>query len=142
MSHFVSFGNMWWGVTIDESEERRICLYDMNAFQNDRAFASQKRNKHGLPAWDMSREILTSIHPVETAFDGAVRAYARVPMENEVNLLALFGTKRDDIEELINQNTMYEPQKAQMSAETTFEKEKSDDTEEVKTIFANCKTLA
>ena len=55
----------------------------------------------------MSREILSSIHPVETAFDGAVRAYAIVPMENEVNLLALFGTKRDNIEELINQNSKY-----------------------------------
>ena len=58
--------------TIDETEERRICLYDMNVFQNDRAYAAHILNEHGLPAWDVSREILTSIQP-ETAFDGAVR---------------------------------------------------------------------
>ena len=127
--------------TIDETEERRICLYDMNVFQNDRAYAAHMLNEHGLPAWDVSREILTSIQP-ETAFDGAVRAYDIVPMETEVDLLALFVTKRDEIEELILQNTMYEPQKAQLSAEVTLEKEKADGTEEVITIFANCKMLA
>ena len=65
-------------------------------------------------AWDVSREVLSSIQP-ETAFDGAVRTYDIVPMETEVDLLALFVTKREDIEELIVQNTMYEPQKAQLS---------------------------
>ena len=127
--------------TIDETEERRICLYDMNVFQNDRAYATHMLNEHGLPAWDVSREILTSIQP-ETAFDGAVRTYDIVPMETEVDLLALFVTKRDQIEELILQNTIYEPQKAQLSAEVTLEKEKADGTEEVITIFANCKMLA
>ena len=38
--------------TIDESEERRICLYDMNVFQNDCAYAVHTLNQHGLPAWD------------------------------------------------------------------------------------------
>ena len=56
----------------EETEERRICLYDMNVLQNDRAYAAHMRNEHGLSAWDVSREILTSIQP-ETAFDGAVR---------------------------------------------------------------------
>ena len=112
----------------------------MNVFQNDRAYAAHMRNEHGLPAWDVSREILTTIQP-ETAFDGAVRAYDIVPMETEVDLLALFVTKRDDIEELILQNTTYEPQKAQLSAEVTLEKEKADGTEVI-TIFANCKMLA
>ena len=91
--------------TIDETEERRICLYDMNVFQNDRAYAAHMLNEHGLPACDVSREILISIQP-ETAFDGAVRTYDIVPMETEVDLLALFVTKRDEIEELILQNTM------------------------------------
>ena len=127
--------------TIHETEERSIFLYDMKKFQNDRAYAAHMRNKHGLPAWDVSREILTSIQP-ETAFDGAVRTYNLVPMETEVDLLALFVTKREDIEELILQNTMYEPQKAHLSAKVTFEKEKADGTEEVITIFANCKMLA
>ena len=54
----------------------------------------------------MSPENITSTQPVETAFDGAVRVYDIVPMENEVDLLALFVTKRDDIEELIRQKTM------------------------------------
>ena len=44
--------------TIDETEERRNCLYDMNVFQNDRAYAAHMLNEHGLPAWDVSREIL------------------------------------------------------------------------------------
>ena len=92
-------------------------------------------------AWDVSREVLSSIQP-ETAFDGAVRTYDIVPMETELDLLALFVTKREDIEELIVQNTMYEPQKAQLSAEVTLEKEKADGTEVVITIFANCKMLA
>ena len=127
--------------TIDETEERRICLYDMNVFQNDRAYAAHMRNEHSLPAWDVRREILTSIQP-ETAFDGAVRTYDIVPMETKVDLLALFVTKRDDIEELILQNTFYEPQKAQLSAEVALEKEKADGTEDVITIFANCKMLA
>ena len=127
--------------TIDETEERRICHYDMNVFQNDRAYAAHMRNEHGLPAWDLSREILTSIQP-ETALDGAVRTYDIVPMETEVDLLALFVTKRDDIEERILQNTMCEAHKAQLSAEVTLEKEKADGTEEVITIFANCKMLA
>ena len=99
------------------------------------------RNEQGLPAWDVSREILTSIQPVETAVDGAFQTYDIISMENEVDLLALFVTKRDDIEELIHHNTMYEPQKAQLSAEVTLEKEKPDGTEEVKTIFANRKML-
>ena len=47
-------------------------------------------NGHGLPAWDVSREILTSIQP--EAFDGAVRTYDKVPMETEEDLLALFVT--------------------------------------------------
>ena len=98
------------------------------------------RNEHGLPAWDESLEIFTSIQP-ETAFDGAVRTYDIVP-ETEKVLLVLFVTKRDDIEELIHQNTMYEPQKAQLSAEVTLGKEKADGTEEVITIFANCRMLA
>ena len=51
-------------------------------------------------------------------------------MENEVDLLELFVTKRDDIEELIHQNTMYVPKKAQLLAEVTLEK-KTDSTEEV-----------
>ena len=123
--------------TIDESEERKICLY-MNVFQNDGAYAAHMQNEHSLPAWDVSREVLTSIQPVETAF-GAVRTYDIVPMENKVVLLALFVTKRDKIEELIHQNNMYEPQKAQLSSEVTLEKEKADGTEEVITIFANCK---
>ena len=63
-------------------------------------------------------------------------------METEVDLLALFVTKRDDIEELILQNTIYEPQKAQLSAEVTLEKEKADGKEEVITIFAKRKMLA
>ena len=92
-------------------------------------------------AWDVSREVLSSIQP-ETVFDGAVRTYDIVPMETEVDLLALFVTKREDIEELIVQNTMCEPQKAQLSAEVTLEKEKADGTEVVITIFANCKMLA
>ena len=37
----------------------------------------------------------------ETACDGAVRVYNIVPIENEVNLLALFVTKRDHIEVLM-----------------------------------------
>ena len=48
-------------------------------------------------------------------------------------------TKRGDIEEHIHQNTMYEPRKAQFLAEVTLEKEQEDVTEEVITIFANCK---
>ena len=127
--------------TIDETEESRICLYDMNVFQNDRAYAAHMRNEHGLPAYDVSREILTSIQP-EIAFDGAVRTYDIVPMEMDGDLLALFVTKRDDIEELIHQNTIYKPQKAQLSAEVTLEKEKADGTEEEITILANCKMLA
>ena len=110
----------------------------MNVYQNDGAYAAHLQNEHGLLAWDVIREILTSIQPVETAF-GAVRAYDIVPMENEVVLVALFATKRDKIEELIHQNTMYEPQKAQLTSEVTLEKEKADGTEEVITIFANCK---
>ena len=78
-------------------------------------------NEYGLPAWDVTREILTSIHP---PFDGAVRASDIVPMENEMELLALFLTKRDDIEELIHQNTIYEPQKAQLSAEKLLKQKK------------------
>ena len=105
----------------------------MIVFQNDGAYAAHLQNEHGLPAWDVIREILTSIQPVETAF-GAVRAYDIVPMENEVDLLALFATKRDKIEELIHQNTMYEPQKAELSSKVTLEKEKADGTEEVITI--------
>ena len=127
--------------TIDESKERRICLYDMNVFQNDRAYAAHMRNEHCLPAWNVSREILTSIQP-ETAFDGAVRTYDIMPMEIEVDLQTLFVTKRGAIEELIHQNNMYEPQKAQLSAEVTLEKEKADGTEDVITIFGNCKILA
>ena len=107
--------------TIDESEEKRNCLYDKNVFQNDRAYAAHMRNKHGLPAWNVSRELLTSIQP-ETAFDGALRTYNIVLMDSEVDLLALFVTKRDDIEELIHQNNKYEPQKAQLLAEVTHEK--------------------
>ena len=102
--------------TIDETEERRICLYGMNVFQNDRAYVAHMRNEHGLPAWNVSRDILTSIQP-ETIFDGSARTYDIVLMETEVDLLALFVTKRDDNEELIFQNTMYEPQKAQLLAE-------------------------
>ena len=52
-------------------------------------------------------------------------------MENEMDLLALLVTKREDIEELIHQNTMYEPKKAQLLAEVILEKEKTDSTEEV-----------
>ena len=40
--------------TIEETEERRICLYDVNVFQNDRAYAAHMRNEQGLPAWDVS----------------------------------------------------------------------------------------
>ena len=63
-------------------------------------------------------------------------------METEVDLLALFVTNRDEIEELILQNTMYELQKAQLLAEVTLENEKADGTEELISIFANCKMLA
>ena len=48
--------------------------------------------------------------------------YDIVLLENEVDLLALFVNKRDEIEELINQNTIYKPQKAQLSVEVTLEK--------------------
>ena len=51
-------------------------------------------------------------------------------------------TKRDEIEKLIHQNTIYGPQEAQLLAEVTPEKEKADGTEEVITFFANCKMLA
>ena len=113
----------------------------MNVFQNDRAHNAHMRNEHDLPAWNVRREILTSIQP-ETDFDGAVSTYDIVPMETEVDLLALFVTKRDNIEELIHQNTMYESQKAQFSAEVTLENENTDDTEEVITIFPKCKMVA
>ena len=63
-------------------------------------------------------------------------------MKNEVDLFALILTKRDNFEEFLHQNTMYEPQKAHLSAEITLEKEKAGGTEEVITIFANCKLLA
>ena len=35
-------------------------------------------------------------------------------MENEADFLALFVTKRDDIDELIPQNILYESQKVQL----------------------------
>ena len=59
-----------------------------------------------------------------------------------MDFLAQFVTKRGDIDELIHQNTLYEPQKAQLSAEVTLEKEEAVGTEEVITIFTNCKLLA
>ena len=90
---------------IGDSEQKRICIYNWNLFKEDRAYAAHMRNEHVLSAWDVSREILTSIQPVKTAFDGAVRAYDLVPMENEVDLLLLFGNKIDNIEELIQQST-------------------------------------
>ena len=74
-------------------------------FKNDRAYAAYMRSEHVLSAWDVSREILFSIQSVKTAFDGAVRAYDLVPMENEVDLLVLFGNKIDNMEELIQQST-------------------------------------
>ena len=107
--------------TIDESKETKIFLYDIIVFKNVRAYAVKMPNEYGLPAWDVTREILTSIHP---AFDGAVRASDIVAMENEVEFLALFLTKRDDIEELVHQNTISEPQKAQLSAEKLLKKKK------------------
>ena len=50
---------------IDEAEQRRNCLYDFNVFKTDSAYAAHMQNELGLPAWDVIREILTSIQPVE-----------------------------------------------------------------------------
>ena len=87
-------------------------------------------DKNGLPAWDVSREIITSTQPVETAFDGAVRVYDIVPMENEVDSLALFVTKRRY--RRTNTSKYYvRPRKAQLSAKEVLEKEKADGTEKV-----------
>ena len=63
-------------------------------------------------------------------------------MEKELNLITLFVTKREDAEELIHQNTMYEPQKVQLSVELALENEKTDGTEEVITVFAKCEMPA
>ena len=79
-------------------------------------------DENGLPAWDVSREIITSTQPVETAFDGAVRVYDIVPMENEVDSLALFVTKRRY--RRTNTSKYYvRPRKAQLSAKEVLEKE-------------------
>ena len=42
---------------------------------------------------------------------GALRVYDIIPMGTEKDLLALFVFKRAEIEELMSQNIMYEPQK-------------------------------
>ena len=113
----------------------------MNVFNKDHAYAAHMRNENGLPAWDVSREIITSTQPVETDFDGAVRVYDIVPMENEVDSLALFVTKRRY--RRTNTSKYYVgPRKAQLSAKEVLEKEKADGTEKVITIFTNCKMLA
>ena len=50
----------------------------------------------------------------ETAFNGAVRVYDIEPMENEVDLLAIFVNKRDENEKMISRNPIDEPQKSQL----------------------------
>ena len=88
--------------------------------------------------------ILTQVHPRpnESAFDGAERVCDIIPMDTKKGLLALFVSKRAEIEVLINQYIMYEPWKIQLSVEVILEKEKQDGSEEVSTILANCKMVA
>ena len=80
--------------TCSRAAQKRIYLYDLNVFKKDRLHADHMQEEHGMPAW-LWIEQFFSEQNAETAFNGAVRVYDIVLLENEVELLALFENNRE-----------------------------------------------
>ena len=89
----------------------------------------------GHPIWESDREETQRLAPVETAFDGVVRRYALRPADGEVDLMQSLSDRREQIEDIVRENVLHEPQRVQISAEVSLDKTKEGEETEYITIF-------
>ena len=121
----------------DKKLQWNTCIHDLTVFGNKRSFVDHMMKDHGHPSWGSDREETQRLAPVETAFDGVVRRYALRPADGEVDLMQSLSDRREQIEDIVRENVLHEPQRVQISAEVSIDKTKEGEETEYITIYTN-----
>ena len=114
-----------------------LCVYDMKVFPSREAKARHTYSEHDLPEWNMPRSVLSTNQPTISAMGGSARVYDIFPAEDDRDILELMLKKKNEIDQIVRINTMFEPQKVQFVVEVSMVKPVPDSRDEFTTMFAH-----
>ena len=96
----------------------RCCLYCNKIFLDDSSYIEHMNKVHSLPVWTAGAKTDESegIVATEKAFDGVLKIYIISVDNKDIDLLSFMRSKQNEIQNAVQLNTRFQPQKVQFSA--------------------------
>ena len=87
--------------------------------------------------WESDREETQRVPSLEKTFDGVVRRLALRPVYGKLHLVQSLNDQREQIEDILRENVLHEPQRVQYCAEESLDKSKEGEETEYITFYTN-----